>query len=109
LLSQPFPAWWLTADPLWAVVLLTSADLIGFGPTYTRAYHHSHQEAAGFFALGALRKVLIVLALEHYSLRAPRFIDLAVAVALTTVKVELRSYGSGRRLSRVPTARPGGV
>jgi hypothetical protein len=61
------PAWWLTSDPLWAVVLLTSADLIGFGPTFRRAYHHPYQENAGFFALGALRNLLVVLALEHYS------------------------------------------
>lgn len=61
------PAWWLTADPLWAVVLLTSADLIGFGPTFRRAYQRPYQEDAGFFALGALRNVLVVLALEHYS------------------------------------------
>lgn len=61
------PAWWLASDPLWAVVLLTSADLIGFGPTLRRAYHHPYQEDAGFFALGALRNVLVVLALEHYS------------------------------------------
>lgn len=61
------PAWLLTSDPLWAVVLLTSADLIGFGPTVRRAYHRPYQEHAGFFALGALRNLLVVLALEHYS------------------------------------------
>lgn len=61
------PAWWLASDPLWAVVLLTSADLIGFGPTFRRAYHHPYQEHASFFALGAFRNLLVVLALERYS------------------------------------------
>jgi len=61
------PAWWLASDPLWAVVLLTSADVIGFGPTFRRAYHHPYQEHAGFFALGALRNLLVVLALERDS------------------------------------------
>jgi hypothetical protein len=61
------PAWWLASDPLWAVVLLTSADLIGFGPTFRRGYRHPYQEHAGFFALGALRNLLVVLALERYS------------------------------------------
>ena len=42
------PAWWLTSDPLWAVVLLTFADVIGFGPTFRRAYDHPHQERAIF-------------------------------------------------------------
>jgi hypothetical protein len=61
------PAWWLASDPLWAVVLLTSADVIGFGPTFRRAYHDPYQEHAGFFALGALRNLLVVFALERYS------------------------------------------
>lgn len=61
------PAWWMTSDPLWAVVLLTTADLIGFGPTLRRGYFHPYQEHAGFFALGALRNFLVILALEHYS------------------------------------------
>lgn len=61
------PAWWVASDPLWAVVLVTSADVIGFGPTFRRAYQHPYQEHAGFFALGALRNLLVVLALESYS------------------------------------------
>jgi len=61
------PAWWLASDPLWAVVLLTSADVVGFGPTFRRAYHHPHQEHAKFFALGAFRNLLVVFALERYS------------------------------------------
>ena len=61
------PAWWLAADPLWAVVLLTFADVIGFGPTFRRAYRYPYQEHAGFFALGGVRNVLVVLALERYS------------------------------------------
>jgi hypothetical protein len=61
------PAWWAASDPLWAVVLLTFADVIGFGPTFRRAYRHPYQEHAGFFALGAFRNLLVVLALEQYS------------------------------------------
>lgn len=67
LAASALPAWWLASDPLWAVILLTSADVIGFGPTVRRAYHHPHHEHAGFFALGALRNLLVVLALERYS------------------------------------------
>ena len=61
------PAWWLASDPLWAVILLTSADVIGFGPTFRRAYHRPHEERLRFFALGALRNLLVVAALERYS------------------------------------------
>jgi hypothetical protein len=68
-----FPAWYFTANPLWAVVVLTMADLAGFGPTVRRAYNQPHLESAGFFALGALRNLLVVLALEHYSLTTALF------------------------------------
>lgn len=61
------PAWWSASDPFWAVVLLTFADVVGFGPTFRRAYRHPHEEHAGFFALGAFRNLLVVLALERYS------------------------------------------
>lgn len=61
------PAWWLASDPFWAVVLLTFADVIGFGPTFLRAYRYPYQEHAGFFALGTLRNLLVVRALERYS------------------------------------------
>jgi hypothetical protein len=38
-----------------------------------RAYHQPHRESSGFFALGALRNLLVVLALEHYSLTTALF------------------------------------
>lgn len=68
-----FPAWYFTANPLSAVVILTLADLAGFGPTVRRAYHQPQLESTWFFALGALRNLLVVLALEHYSLTTSLF------------------------------------
>lgn len=61
------PAWGVTADPLWAVILLTTADLIGFGPTIRKGYNLPYEEHAGFFALGSVRNALVILALEYYS------------------------------------------
>lgn len=68
-----FPLWLVTADAAAAVILLTAADLIGFGPTARRGWRHPDQESAGFFALGAVRNLLVVLALEHYSLTTALF------------------------------------
>ncbi len=68
-----FPAWYVTANPLWAVVILTMADLSGFGPTVRRAYIQPHLESGGFFAILALRNLLVVLALEHYSFTTALF------------------------------------
>jgi len=61
------PAWVITSDPLWAVLFLTLADLLGFGPTLRKAYWYPYQENAGFFALGGIRNALVIVALENYS------------------------------------------
>lgn len=61
------PLWWLTSDPLAAVLILTSVDLLGFGPSIRKAWTLPHEENALFFSLGALRNGFVVLALEHYS------------------------------------------
>jgi hypothetical protein len=61
------PCWFLTSDPLSAVVILTGLDLAGFGPTFRAAYSRPHHERIGFYSLAAVRNVLAILALEHYS------------------------------------------
>ncbi len=32
------PLWYLTTDPLWAVLILTVVDVAGFGPIFRKAY-----------------------------------------------------------------------
>lgn len=58
------PLWALTADPWWAVVVLTTVDLLGFGPTLRKAWHHPAQESLGFFGIFLLRNVLVIAALD---------------------------------------------
>lgn len=67
------PCWFLTADPLWAVVVLTTSDLLGFGPTFRSAWQKPHEERTGFYALATLRNLLVILALEHRSLTTVLF------------------------------------
>jgi hypothetical protein len=74
------PCWWLTSDPLWAVVILTGVDLAGFGPTFRSAYVRPHDERTGFYLLGVVRNVLALWALEHYSVTTVLF-PAAVGVA----------------------------
>jgi len=74
------PCWFFTSNPLWAVVILTGVDLAGFGPTFRSAYVRPHQERTGFYFLAALRNVIVILALEHYSLTTALF-PAAVGVA----------------------------
>jgi hypothetical protein len=59
--------WLITSSSLWAVLILTAVDLVGFGPTVRKAYSKPHEERIWFFLLGGLRNALVVLALERYS------------------------------------------
>ena len=45
------PFWYFTSDPMWAVVVLTVVDLLGFGPTIRKAYDFPNQENIPFFLL----------------------------------------------------------
>lgn len=74
------PFWYLTADPLWAVVILTTVDLLGFGPTVKKVYFQPWSESLLFFALFAIRNILVIMALESYSLTTLLF-PAVIAVA----------------------------
>lgn len=67
------PCWALTANPLWAVLILTGVDLAGFAPTFRIAYAQPHAEHVGFYLLAVLRNAILMLALEHYSLTTVMF------------------------------------
>ena len=74
------PLWYFTADPLWAVVVLTVVDLLGFGPTIRKVYAAPNSESLGFFGLFAVRNSVVVLALESYSVATVLF-PAAITVA----------------------------
>lgn len=74
------PFWYFTSNPLWAVIILTSVDLVGFAPTFRKAYHQPHQEQLLFFMLMTSRNFISILALEHYSITTVLF-PAATAIA----------------------------
>ncbi len=65
--------WYATSDPVWAVIVLTAIDLLGFGPTFRKAWAFPRSESQLFFSLFALRNLVVVLALEHYSITTVLF------------------------------------
>ena len=67
------PLWFVTADPMWAVVILTLVDVLGFGPTVRKAYASPHSESLLFFSLFASRNILVIFALEHISITTVLF------------------------------------
>jgi hypothetical protein len=67
------PLWYATSDPLWAVVVLTTVDLLGFGPTLRKLHADPHSESLGFYALIMVRNGLSLAALQQYSLTTVLF------------------------------------
>ncbi|MEW8693754.1 MAG: hypothetical protein AB2535_22195 [Candidatus Thiodiazotropha endolucinida] len=76
------PIWYFTSDPTWAVILLTTIDVIGFGPTIRKAFVHPYDEDLKFFALFALRNLLVVMALERYTIATMLFPAVIATVCL---------------------------
>lgn len=85
------PFWYVSANPLWAVVILTSVDVLGFGPTLRKSYTAPHTESVLFFALFLLRNGIVLLALENYSLTTMLFpAVIALACLLLIVLIVYR-------------------
>jgi hypothetical protein len=61
------PLWYFTENPFWAILILTITDLLGFMPTFRKAYISPYEEQLTFFALMAIRNCMAIAALEHYS------------------------------------------
>jgi len=74
------PFWYITSNPLWAVVILTTVDLLGFAPTLRKAYSYPDEEQLTFYTLIACRNLVATVALEHYSLTTMLF-PVATAIA----------------------------
>lgn len=82
------PLWYATNSPLIAVMLVTTVDVLGFGPTLRKAYDSPHSESLLFFSLIVVRNVLVLMALESYSLTTilfPAAIGSMAALVATVV------------------------
>lgn len=79
------PIWYFTSDPMWAVVVLTTVDLLGFGPTVRKAYLYPHEENVTFFIIFMVRNLLVIMALEHYSLTTVMFPAVIAAACFALV------------------------
>jgi hypothetical protein len=74
------PFWYVTSNPLWAVLILTTVDLLGFAPTFRKAYSFPAEEQLTFYTLIACRNIIAAVALENYSLTTLLF-PVATAIA----------------------------
>ncbi|MCB1615622.1 MAG: hypothetical protein KDI30_06385 [Pseudomonadales bacterium] len=67
------PLWYFTEDPLWAVVLLTVVDSLGFGPTFGKAYDKPFEENMSLYVITVFRNFFVIAALENYSMTTVLF------------------------------------
>lgn len=91
------PIWYLSADPLWAVIILTTIDLLGFGPTLRKAYHQPHEEGLALFAIYTVRNLFVIAAMETYSLTTllfPVMIGIACIVVISVVLYRRRGFNA---------------
>lgn len=62
------PLWFVASDPLWAIVLVTAVELLGFGPTMRKSWHQPWSEPVSFLAILIVRNALVIAALEQRTL-----------------------------------------
>lgn len=83
------PLWYWMSDPLWAVVILTTIDFLGFGPTFRKIYHYPYSESLVFYLLFAIRNVMVVIALENYSVTTVLFPVVVGAACMALVGIAI--------------------
>lgn len=62
------PCWYATSDPLPAVLILTTVDLLGYGPTLRKVYHRPQEEQVLLYVLTTIRNLMAMVATADYSL-----------------------------------------
>lgn len=60
--------WWLTDNPLYAVILISISDMVALVPTFRKAYRLPFEENITSFAVGIPYYVLAIIALNTFSL-----------------------------------------
>ena len=68
-----YHCWYVTSDPFWAVLILSTVEVLGFGPTLTKAYHLPYEENITFFVLFMVRNLFSIVALERLTVTTVMF------------------------------------
>jgi hypothetical protein len=81
------PLWWATNSPLTAVLLVTTIDVLGFGPTLRKSYALPYSESLMFFYLIVVRNILVLFALEAYNVTTALFPVAIGSMAIVVIAV----------------------
>ena len=61
------PLWLVTKNPLWAVILITLIDMLGFYPTFRKGYFKPNEDSVTTFTMSSVKFLIAILALGNYS------------------------------------------
>lgn len=60
--------WFLTADPLYAIILVIFVGALGFVPAFVKAFKAPHEETVATYGLNAMKFIFALLALGSFNL-----------------------------------------
>ncbi len=84
------PVWWMTDNPLWAVVIVSAIDIVAFYPTFRKSWMKPAEEGACSFSIGAVQFLLSIFALEKPVLATVLYP--VVVVSMNTLLVLMLLY-----------------
>jgi hypothetical protein len=61
------PAWVMTSNSLWAVVIVTTIDALAFGPTFRKSWHKPHEENSTMYGVNIVRHSIALAALAAFT------------------------------------------
>jgi hypothetical protein len=83
------PLWYATSNPLYAVLILTIIDLIGYLPTLRKAYHQPFEEQLTIFVVMTIRNFISIAALDNYNFTNILFQAATAAANLVVIALVL--------------------
>ncbi|RJP43629.1 hypothetical protein C4587_02720 [Candidatus Parcubacteria bacterium] len=90
--------WWFTGGPLLSVLLVILIDILGFLPTYRKAFFKPHEETAITFALNSLKFAVSIPALGAFTLVTllyPSYLVLSNGLFVLFLLLRRRQLGLG--------------
>ena len=80
-------AWYFTLSALWAVIILTFMNVVGFAPTIRKSYMNPFSEGLSFFLILVPRNLISIAALEHYSVTTVFFPAITALACFTLISL----------------------
>ena len=90
------PVWQLTHDAFWAIVMVTSIDVLAYFPTFRKSYGKPYEESCVVHVFGLLKWIPALFALDTYSATTMLyqiFMIMADSALVTMIVVRRRMTG----------------